>query len=364
MSLPASRRTIFINGKFYAGGLNGVHRVADRLIHELDDALGAIDHPHRPSAVLLMPERHKWRPELKAIEVRTEARGHSQLWEQFILPWRARGGVLVNLCNLAPLLHYRKLLMVHDAQFLFPDSSYPAVQRWGYSLLVPWMCRSSAAVVTVSEYSRQTLDLVGVSRRKNTTVIHNGVDHISAEAARLPEALQDLRPGSFVVHFASGKVYKNTAVLIDAFRRSEARDLTLLLVGPSPRDLGALAENLPPNVRFAGRVDDAALRALYEMALCTAMPSRTEGFGLPPIEGMLCGCPAVIAPAGAMPEVCRDAAVYADVDDPAGWARAFAMLRDQPDIRAEKINLGRQRASELSWRVAGRKLFDAISALI
>ncbi len=362
MDSAGPRRPIFINGKFYAGGMNGVHRVADRLIAELDALLDAIDVSLRPRAVLLVPERRKWEPKLKAIEIQFEKRAHSQLWEQFILPHRAKGGVLVNLCNLAPLMHTRKLLMVHDAQFLFPDSSYPAMQRWGYSLLVPWMCRSSASVVTVSEYSRQMLDLFKVSKRNKTSVVHNGADHILSSAANLPDNLSDLVAGQYVVHFASHKAYKNTGVLIDAFRRPELRDLTLLCVGPAAAELGALAHALPSNIRFAGRVDDNVLRALYERALCVAMPSRTEGFGLPPVEAMACGCPAVVSPCGAMPEVCRDAVLYADVDNPSSWAAAFVALRGQ-QLRNEKIATGRERAASLTWRAAGRRLFDAITAI-
>src|SRR5690606_34977408 len=109
---------------FYAGGLNGVHRVGDRLIREVDQVLAATPEAQRPKAWLLLPKRRGWEPDLKVVQVVEEAQGHSQLWEQFVLPRRARDGVLVNLCNLAPLMHPRKLLMLHDAQFLFPDSSY------------------------------------------------------------------------------------------------------------------------------------------------------------------------------------------------------------------------------------------------
>jgi glycosyltransferase involved in cell wall biosynthesis len=54
---------------------------------------------------------------------------------------------------------------------------------------------------------------------------------------------------------------------------------------------------IPDNVTFTGRIDDATLAGLMQDALCFAMPSRTEGFGLPPLETMLRGSPAIIAPA-------------------------------------------------------------------
>jgi len=82
-------RPIYFNGKFYAGVLNGVHRVADRLIREVDRRLAEMPAGERPEATLLLPSNRQWEPKLKTIKMVEEARGHTQLWEQFILPRRA-----------------------------------------------------------------------------------------------------------------------------------------------------------------------------------------------------------------------------------------------------------------------------------
>ena len=84
----------------------------------------------------------------------------------------------------------------------------------------------------------------------------------------------------------------------------------------------------PPNVTFAGRVTDPELRGLLEGALAFLCPSTTEGFGLPPLEAMALGTPAIVAPEGALPEVCADAALYADARDPAPWAARLRRLAD------------------------------------
>jgi glycosyltransferase involved in cell wall biosynthesis len=94
-----------------------------------------------------------------------------------------------------------------------------------------------------------------------------------------------------------------------------------------------------------------------------AFPSRTEGFGLPPAEAMACGCPAVVAPSGAIPEVCADAALYADVDDPGQWVDAIRAYADQPHLREQKAAMGRERMSAYPWDRAGRELFDHILRL-
>jgi glycosyltransferase involved in cell wall biosynthesis len=357
-------KRIYFNGKFYAGQLNGVHRVADRLIREVDALLLARAPAERPKATLLLPARRSWEPELAAIEKVEERFGHSQAWEQLVLPLRARDGVSVNLCNLAPLLHRPKLLMIHDAQFLFPDSSYPLRQRLGYSWLTPWMARTSARVLTVSDYSRQMLGLFGVSAHAKTAVLHNGADHMleSAVEGAVVERFQ-LRPGGYVVHVASHKGYKNSQILFDAFADPRLAEVQLAVVGPAAAVLERHGLQPPANAVFLGRVSDAELRGLYERALCLALPSRTEGFGLPTIEAMACGCPAIASPAGAIPEVCGDAVLYAGVDDAEAWVEAIRRYRDDPALRLRKIEEGRERSSAFTWSKAGARLLDHIMAI-
>jgi glycosyltransferase involved in cell wall biosynthesis len=355
---------IYINGKFYAGALNGVHRVADRLVREIDDRLALAG---APAVTLLLPARHDggWLPDLRHIDVRALDEAPSQAWEQGRLPTLAADGVLVNLANLAPLRHRRKITLIHDAQFLFPDSSYPLRQRLGYRLLTPRMARSSATVLTVSDHSRRMLDVLGVSPARRTGVLYNGVDHVHEAAAdtRVTGEL-GLQPRRYALMFGSAKAYKNNAVVFAArARRDWPADLPLVIVGPSREALSAGGLAVPPGTVFAGPCDDGRLRALYEQARCLLCPSRTEGFGLPPLEAMLCGTPAVVAPAGALPEVCRDAVLYADVDDPASWAQAVAALDPAASLFARKVAEGRERAAGFTWARAGLQLLGTILAL-
>ncbi|MFS0848420.1 glycosyltransferase family 4 protein [Novosphingobium panipatense] len=351
---------IYINGKFYSGGLNGVHRVADRLVRELDRQLEGAG---GPSVTLLLPTRHSgtWRPALRTIAIRDCDEAPSQVWEQRRLPFLAADGVLVNLANLAPLRHRRKLTLIHDAQFLFPDSSYPLRQRLGYRLLAPRIARSSQAVLTVSNYSRRMLDVMGVSAGARTGVLYNGADHI-LDVEPDVQVLADLglAPRSFALMIGSGKAYKNNAVVLAAFGRHAPPGVPLVVVGPDRAELEAAGLSVPPGVIFAGTCDDRRLRALYSAARCVLCPSRTEGFGLPPLEAMLCGTPVIVAPAGALPEICRDAAVYADVDDPSSWRDAIAALDPAAALFAQKVLSGMDRARRFTWRRAGEQLRDTL----
>lgn len=353
-------RPIYFNGKFYGGNLNGVHRVADRMIRACDDLLSAIDKKERPVAKLLADGRSTWLPELRSIEIEQVPKT-SQIWEQLLLPCRAKDGILVNLANLSPIMHRRKITMIHDAQFMFADCGYPAMQRWGYRTLVPRMAKSSELTVCVSDYSRRMLSLYGIADFESTMVIPNGVDHILQvePSAEICTRLQ-LKPERFVVMFSSSKPYKNNGVVLEAFARSNQDRLKLVMVGSSREELEAAG--LRPNSQtiFAGRLDDRELRGLLNNALALAFPSRTEGFGLPPLEAMLCGCPAVVSPAGAIPEACGDAALYASTDSPEEWLDAFQLLDRDWELRALKAGQGRDRAEKFTWARAGSQLMTKI----
>ena len=340
-----------------------MHRVADRLIREVDARLVRGEAPEL-QARLVLPSDATWAPTLQAIRVeRTRARA-SQRWEQALLPLRTADALLVNLANLSPVAHRRKLTLIHDAQFLISPESFTRRQRWGYRLLTPLMTRTSRRVLTVSEYARDSLDGFGVSPRRRTVVSYNGGDHIlEADADGAALARHGLAPGGYVLLFGSAMAYKNVEVVFRAFGGGALAPLRLMVVGPSREALAAAGRPPPADAVMAGGVSDAELRALYEGALCLAFPSRTEGFGLPPLEAMLCGCPSVVAPAGALPEVGRDAVLYADVSDPAGWAAQIRALRDDPALRAAKVAAGRARAAAFTWREAGGRLLDHLREL-
>lgn len=348
---------LIFNGKFYCGQLNGVHRVADRLIRQIDRILAEEPVVSRPRARIYVPTKRNWSPDLEAIEIIEDSRAHSQGWEQFSLPKLAKDGVLINLCNLGPLLHSRKLLLIHDVQFLFSDSSYPTQQRLGYTYLIPLMAKRAQRIMTVSDYSKRMLDVSGVSPSNKTIVIHNGVDHMLDVVAdhRILTKL-GLERGRFVLVFGSSKSYKNVDIVFQAFRDPLLVGQTLVVVGESEACLRASDLNPPSGAIFAGPVDDGQLRALYEHATCLVFPSKTEGFGLPPLEGMLLGCPAVVAPAGAIPEVCHDAVLYASTDDAGEWAAAIAALASDPGLRAAKVEAGLARAKTFTWQLAGLRL--------
>jgi glycosyltransferase involved in cell wall biosynthesis len=357
-----SSKAIAFNGKFLSARPTGVHRVAGELIRHVDQLVSGDPALGERDWSLICPRDAHAPLALSSIVRRRAGVLTWQAWEQFELPWIARGAVLVNLCNLAPLAHGASVTLIHDAQvFLTPDSYSRAFLAW-YRFALPRIGAAAARIVTISDYSRDRLVEFGVAARENIVVVPNGVDHLGGVASA-PEILNrlGLQPGRYVVGAANAQSHKNVALLFDTFRSPRLADLTLVLAGSDGPDAFASAgKTPPPGVVFAGRVKDGELRALYEQALCLAFPSTTEGFGLPPLEAMSLGCPAVVAPRGALPEVCREAALYAAPDDPSAWADAILRLADDEDLRSSMRAAGRLQASRFRWADSARRLLKVI----
>lgn len=362
MSRPNVKR-IVINGKFLGANLNGVHRTAAHYSAQLLARAGG-----RHDLRLLAPPGAVGNPDFPSLKAEHAggAFGTGQGWEMISLPLAARGSLLVNFCNLAPLLHANSLVMIHDAQtFLFP-ADYSGRQATFYRLLLPLIGRRARRILTVSQFSRQSLAAHGIGTLDKIDVVYNGTDHIlQSEADKTILARHGLRPGGYVLTLGSTKRYKNIACVFDALRAPVPQGLPLVVAGGPGEDQYRAAGWQPPaGTLFTGFVSDAQLRALYEGAAVFVFPSLTEGFGLPPVEAMHCACPVVAARAGAIPEVCGDAAVLVEMDRPEAYREAIVRILDSPEVAQDLCARGRARAAQLTWDAAGKRLVEVISALL
>jgi len=354
---------IDINGKFLSAPLNGVHRTAAHYSDQLISRM-ANEHPVR----LLAPLHSKsidGFPNLAPKRVKGLL-GTGQGWEMVTLPRHASGNLLVNFCNLAPLLHQNSLVMIHDAQtFLYPDD-YSGRQAIAYRRMLPWIGRRARRILTVSEFARRTLAAHAIADPDKIDVVHNGTDHL-LQAKACGEILKrlELDRGSYVLAIGTAKRYKNLHRVFEALREPLAGACRLVVAGgPNASAYREKGWQPPEGTIFAGFVSDAELRALYEGAAVFVFPSLTEGFGLPPVEAMHCGTPVVTTHAGAMPEVCGDAALLVDPYDPGAFRKAIEAVLEDSELQRELTRRGRIRASQLTWNKAGERLQAVISSLL
>ncbi|CCA94037.1 glycosyltransferase family 1 protein [Novosphingobium sp. PP1Y] len=354
---------ITINGKFLGAPLNGVHRTAALYARELIRRAGEA---HRVQ--VLAPQGAEVPASFRdlAPSVAKGVFGTGQGWEMLTLPARARGHLLVNFCNLAPLAHGNSVVMIHDAQtFLYPDD-YSGRQARAYRVLLPRIARRARKILTVSHFARESLIAHGIGAATKIEVVHNGTNHILAEAEDASVLRRHgLLPGGYLLTIGSTKVYKNLRCVFDAMASPLPGGQRLVVAGgPDEVDYRRAGWRPPEGTIFTGFVSDSELRALYGSAGAFVFPSLTEGFGLPPVEAMHCNTPVVAARAGAMPEVCGDAALLVEADDPQAYREAILTLLEDTELAERQRSRGRHRAAALSWEAAGSRLAELVTALV
>ncbi|MBC2665166.1 glycosyltransferase family 4 protein [Novosphingobium flavum] len=357
---------VIVNGKFLRAPMTGVHRVAYEICNALAD-LEAAQAPQLRGRRFEVWHSRDGGDAARSLSLATRQIGpfDSIPWEQLTLPARQGRPVLLSLCNVGPMLAGNAVTMIHDAQVMLSPRSYTFAFRAWYRVVQTVLGRRNRALLTVSDFSRGQLARAGLAPLERIHTVHNGVDHVLRVAAD-PAAVTRLALAgeSYVLALATTQEHKNIAVLLRAFARPELAGVKLVLFGSATREaFVAEGHAVPPGVVFAGRVSDGELRALMEGACALAFPSTTEGFGLPPLEAMLLGTPAVCAPCGALPEVCGAAALYADPHDDAAWAGVLAGLAADGDRRAALGAAGRDRAGQFTWRRAALRLLEVLDGL-
>jgi glycosyltransferase involved in cell wall biosynthesis len=344
---------VYINGRFAAQAVTGVQRFA----LEITSALRAIPDlgikllaPAGPAADV---------PDLIRV-------GHlnGQIWEQLDLPRHTRDGYLVNLGNTAPLFAPRQLVVIHDTGVFSTPHAYSWRFRTWYKLLQRALALRRAQLVTVSEFSRQEISRHLGVRPERISLMSEGADHmhrIDADDSVLSE--HGLLPGRFVLIVGSLAAHKNLASLGPLAKMLAGKNMPLVITG----NLGSAVfqsdgrQFLPEPAQYIGRVSDAQLKALYIAAACFVFPSIYEGFGLPLVEAMACGCPVVAADIPPLRETGGTAVLYCDPGDPENIAAQVDQLLRNEALRARLREDGLGQVKDMTWQRAAESLAGIIT---
>jgi glycosyltransferase involved in cell wall biosynthesis len=241
-----------------------------------------------------------------------------------------------------------------------------------------WTIRRSRVVITISEHARQTLIERHGLAPERVRAIHLAVDHdvfrpggrgVSGSEPQSPfgdaskprnrasgSEPQSLAHGPFLLYPARPWPHKNHARLFEAFARLRAARPELQLVLTGEGDFGPL----PPGVLAHGRVSLDELVTLYRTAAAVVFPSLYEGFGMPVVEAMACGCPVASSNATSLPEVVGDAARLFDPRDADGIAAAVDDVLRDPE---PWIARGLERAKLFAWDACARAHDDVYREL-
>ncbi len=300
-----------------------------------------------------------------------------ELWRdlRFLVALNRAGGGLVHLSNhhqgrYGPFLRSPFIITVHDLIRYFDlHGSEPLIERPDFRerffLGLDFLgIRRAVRVIAVSRHTKSDLiEHLGIPEEK-ISVVYHGLDHGLYRPVSGPRPV----PYPYILYVGAEHPRKNLHTLLRAFRRLKRdgrfRELKLVKIGkagdpeaefrrPTLDEIGRL--RLERDVVFAGFVPQERMPLYYSHAECLAFPSLYEGFGLPPLEAMACGCPVVSSNASAIPEVVGDAAVTLDPLDDAALADALGRVLTDASHRRHMIGRGLERAALFSWEKAAQE---------
>jgi glycosyltransferase involved in cell wall biosynthesis len=348
---------IVINGRFLTRPATGVDRFAIELLRAWLPRFG------RAATKALIPPQSEVRNtaglNLALSEVGTLG-GH--LWEQFELSSHCGDDMLLSLCNTGPITRHRQLAVLHDAGVMARPRTYSFAFRNWYRWLFAGLMKHAGIVATVSKFSAGEL-MHHVGRRASSIeLIFGAGEHVLRTPAdtRILDRLRIagrpyvLAVGSLTPNKNFGGVVRAAALLRDLGCRIVAAG------GANARVFGDV-DVAHEALIMPGYVTDGELRALYENAACFIFPSFYEGFGLPPLEAMHCGCPVIVSDRASLPEVCGEAAVYCDPDDPADMARQLRLVLTTASLRRDLREAGLARARMFSWQRSADQLNELLA---
>jgi glycosyltransferase involved in cell wall biosynthesis len=308
------------------------------------------------------------------------------LWHQMDLPSlvESLGLEVLHIPSYRRMLGRRPCALVatiHDlAPFRLP-TKYDLLRTFYGRVIVRRLAHRQDQIVAVSRDTANDITRFFRVPSSRVTVIHNGVDHARftptgrREAAALIAQRHDLHPPFFLYVARLEHPAKNHARLIAAFNRFKMEcpsPWQLVLCGAdwngaaTIRDI-ARRSPFAQDIKFPGFVADGDLATWYRAATVFVYPSLFEGFGLPPLEAMACGCPVLASANGAVGEVCGDAAATCDPLDVDDLTRQLRRLAQDEALRTQLRTAGMARAREFNWErsaAATREVYSRAVARI
>ena len=247
-----------------------------------------------------------------------------------------------------PIRAKKRLVIIHDVYHLAFSDQLSLAQKIYSKIMIYFAVHSSDQIITSSQFSKSEILKYTSANEAKINVVYFGFNYNeysnqahNFEPVRRRYNLQE----KFFLFVGNVKPHKNLSNLILAFKiiLDKKMKLKLIIVGEYKKLINAdnesfrlLSEDplLKANTIFTGFIDKEELVLLYKNASALVFPSLYEGFGIPPVEAMACGCPVISSNAASLPEACGYGAIYINpnnVDDIA--EKMIAIISDSDLVR-------------------------------
>ena len=306
-------------------------------------------------------------------------------WEQTVLPSilrREKVDVLYSPGNQGPvLLPFPFVVLIQNVDPLLKreNGSLPSLsmKRAALRIVMRASVHKARRVIAISEFTRRLLAQEFACNSTKVTVIPHGPPEDAAETPSIDELARTRKfkiESPYFLAVSNIRYNKNYENLIYAFHIARSKissQVKLVIAGDIEQRACFLRlkhivqrNGIDSLEHFLGEVDQGTLRVLYIGSLGLVFPSRLESFGLPPLEAMAYGVPVAAARIDPVVEVCGDAAVYFNPNNPQEIAEAMMRLMKDKSLRKDLTERGRMRAKLFSWRETARRTLEVLQGAV
>ena len=358
--------TLYINGRFLTQPGTGVQRYAREIIANFDALLDNNELAQDVCLCCLVPRGTSYGTLWRNITIEEVGINHGNLWEQIDLPIYLKGGFLFSPANSGPVLYRNQAITFHDASVFATPNAYSFGFRLKHKMIFVRLAQLAKIIFTVSKFSQDELSRYLKHPSERFRVIHLAGGHMNRIQADLNVLRRhSLQKNGYILMVGSWGLRKNLAVLGKALEliRSDTR---VVFAGEGHQKIfnRDAVRWTTRDILALGYITDEELKALYLNALGLILPSYYEGFGLPILEAMQCGCPVLCARAASLPEVAGEAALFFDPMDARDIAKTIDRIVLDPRLRNELAQKGYQRAKDFSWHKAASQTMRALLSAI
>ncbi len=272
----------------------------------------------------------------------------------------------------APPVHRGKLILtIHDLAYIHFPEAFDRFQRYRLKILVPLNAKKAKRIICGSHYSKKDISEFCKVDEAKIEVIPYGVNSscktFESESKKRKEILAKYGiKEKFIFSLGRLNERKNLSSLISAYKYlRDAGKMDISLVIGGNKDF--LFEKILMEIKnsgyendiiLTGYIDDKDLPVIFSSAELFVYPSLFEGFGLPPLEAMICKCPVIASNVSSIPEVVGNAGILVDPNNVDEISRAIYRVTSNPELREEMKKKGYEKGQMFRWETTAKKTLN------
>jgi glycosyltransferase involved in cell wall biosynthesis len=259
-------------------------------------------------------------------------------------------------------------MTIHDLNHLKFPEYYSRFHKYYYKYIVKTSALKCEKILTVSNFSKSEIVEWLQCDKDKVVVTYNGVDDkfkVIDDKDELDRVKQkyDL-PDKFVLYIGNLKPHKNVETLVKAMKDVD-NDIKLIINGKPNESLTKIMNELNINnrIQFIGYVEDDDLPIMYNFAKIFVFPSLYEGFGLPPLEAMKCGCPVISTKTSSLPEVVGKEGMLISPHITKEWSNGIGLVLNDKILYSNMKACGLIQANKFTWEETIKKTLNVYRAI-